>query len=77
MKLKIILLCVIFALLGNKTKADDTLSEASRLHLNCVRIQDEDVFAIYRCFNDEVVCYIMSGIKKGGMSCRFKNMGEF
>lgn len=27
---------------------------------------------IYRCENDEVVCYIYDGIKKGGISCKFK-----
>ena len=27
---------------------------------------------IYRCENDEVVCYIYDGFKKGGVSCKFK-----
>lgn len=31
---------------------------------------------IYRCENDEVVCYIYDGIKKGGVSCKFKEQEQ-
>lgn len=27
---------------------------------------------VYRCENDEVVCYYISGPQKGGLSCKFK-----
>lgn len=27
---------------------------------------------IYRCENDEVICYIYVGMNKGGVSCKFK-----
>ena len=73
-KILLILLMVIFSI--NKAQAKGEVAETSRLRLHCIRLNDEGVFAIYRCFNDEVVCYVMSGIQKGGMSCRFKNAGE-
>ena len=31
---------------------------------------------IYRCENDEVVCYITSGDKEGGISCKFKEQEQ-
>lgn len=32
--------------------------------------------SVYRCENDEVICYIISGIKKGGISCKFKEQEQ-
>lgn len=31
---------------------------------------------IYRCENDEVICYVVSGAKKGGISCKFKEQEQ-
>ena len=31
---------------------------------------------IYRCENNEVICYITSGAKKGGISCKFKEQEQ-
>lgn len=31
---------------------------------------------IYRCENDEVVCYYVFGDKKGGLSCKFKEQEQ-
>ena len=28
--------------------------------------------SVYRCENNEVVCYYVSGPQKGGISCKFK-----
>lgn len=28
--------------------------------------------SITRCENEEVVCYVFEGVKKGGISCKFK-----
>lgn len=33
-------------------------------------------FNIYRCENDEVICYITSSGKKGGISCKFKEQEQ-
>lgn len=32
--------------------------------------------AIYRCENKEVICYVISGIKRGGISCKFKEQSD-
>lgn len=32
--------------------------------------------SIYRCENDEVICYITSGAKQGGISCKFKEQEQ-
>lgn len=31
---------------------------------------------IYRCENDEVICYIFDGLKKGGIFCKFKEQEQ-
>lgn len=33
-------------------------------------------FYIYRCENNEVICYITSGGKQGGVSCKFKEQEQ-
>ena len=28
--------------------------------------------SVYRCENDEVICYLYSGVKQGNIICKFK-----
>ena len=32
--------------------------------------------AIYRCENDEVICYLYNGIQQGNMTCKFKEQSD-
>ena len=31
---------------------------------------------IYRCENDEVVCYLYNGVKQGNITCKFKEQEQ-
>lgn len=34
----------------------------------------KNLSSITRCENKEVVCYILEGVKRGGISCKFKGV---
>ena len=42
----------------------------------CKSVYSTFSIEMQRCENDEVVCYIYSGLKKGGVSCNFKETRE-
>ena len=42
----------------------------------CEPVYEETFKAIYRCENDEVVCYLYNGIKQGNITCKFKEQSD-
>ncbi|QDP68336.1 MAG: hypothetical protein Unbinned200contig1002_37 [Prokaryotic dsDNA virus sp.] len=59
----IILTLTLFSCSDVKKNIDTSLSTEG-----CLEIED----SLFRCENEEVTCYIFSGYKKGGMTCKFK-----
>ena len=42
----------------------------------CQSVYSTFNYEMYRCENDDVVCYIYDGMKKGGVSCKFKEQSD-
>jgi hypothetical protein len=40
----------------------------------CEPVYDTISKSIYRCENDEVICYLYSGVKQGNITCKFKEV---
>lgn len=40
--------------------------------MTCEPVYDTISKSIYRCENDEVICYLYNGVKQGNIACKFK-----
>lgn len=71
---KLITLAVLLTLTGcDRALPIHALPDGGNSSMGCDLVDDSFSTAnVYRCENDEVICYIMSGYQKGGISCEFK-----
>lgn len=53
----------------NHTVVPAAQAESVQVSMNCVSAAEG---GLYRCENDEVVCYKYVGHRKGGLQCQFK-----
>lgn len=44
--------------------------------MTCEPVYETVSKAIYRCENDEVICYLYNGIKQGNITCKFKEQSD-